>query len=393
MKASRLKASCILLFLFLGLGFVLPGCKKETPPAEEPNAPATTLPDKPETAEPNAPAKSTPDQPETAEPNAVAAPAEGAAAKEKEFLSDPDVATCELEKTTISSLGLSKNSWPSFVRRMERANKQDLKQAEITVANREFKILLGERPEREFFLLDVEEDFGPYWWGSWSLHSHHKIGDEFFEFMLVEDGAKIAGRPYRGEFGTIKVGKGGRDLEKVEFNGSVHQTASVAAPIGIIEQHWTGAVPECRIPVGDYTAYLMKVTYDNLAIEISNNYHTNAKGRSGGKEIVYGMEVCKDKPYVLDFSNKPMVVFDQPPQSKTSFSRGQEINVAAVMIDPKLDIMIRGLDDTSVKVDKEYKDSSGKVIHTAKVSKSLDPKLVIARADGQIVAEGVMPFG
>ncbi len=86
------------------------------------------------------------------------------------------------------------------------------------------------------------------------------------------------------------------------------------------------------------------------------------------------MQVRADKPYVLDFSNEPMVVFDQPPMSQTSFSRGQEIKFAAVLIDPKLDIMIRGLDDTSVR-------------------KSLDPNVVITQADGKIVAEGVMPFG
>jgi hypothetical protein len=63
------------------------------------------------------------------------------------------------------------------------------------------------------------------------------------------------------------------------------------------------------------------------------------------------------------------------------------------MIDPKLDIMIRRLDDRSVMVDKEYKDPSGKVLHTAKRPKSLDPKVVIARANGEVVAEGVMPFG
>lgn len=88
-----------------------------------------------------------------------------------------------------------------------------------------------------------------------------------------------------------------------------------------------------------------------------------------------------------------MVVFDQPPMSKTTFSRGDEIEFAAVLVDPNLDIMIRGLDDTSVKVDREYKDSDGKVTRTVKVNKSLDPNVVIARADGEIVAEGVMPFG
>lgn len=362
MKASRIKASCILLPFILVLGFVLPGCKKETPPPQQPSATPTST------------------QEQTA--------------KEKEFLSDPDVVTCELEKTTISKLNLPKNNWPSFFHRMERENKEDVKQGQITLANRPFKIILGDRPEREFFLFDVNKKSGPYWWGSWSLHSYHKIDDEFFEFMLVEQGNKIAARPYKGQLGIIQVGKGGRDLEKVEFNGSVHQAGYVSAPIGTIKDYWTGPVAECEIPVGDYTAYIIAVTYDNLSISISNNYHTNAQGQPRDKkETVYGMQVHKDKPYVLDFSNEPMVVFDQPPQSKTSFSRGQEIEFAAVLIVPKLDIMIRGLDDTSVKVDREYKDPDGKVIRTMKVNKSLDPKVVIARAEGEVIAEGVMSFG
>ncbi|UCF17533.1 MAG: hypothetical protein JSW59_08730, partial [Phycisphaerales bacterium] len=297
------------------------------------------------------------------------------AAKEREFLSDPETIVCELEETTISELNLPRGHMASFVHRMKRENRKVLKQGRITLANRPLKILLGERPERDFYLYDTDTGKGPYWWGSWSLHSYHKIDGKYFEFMLVEDGSKIAGRPYKGELGTIKVGKGGRDLAKAEFSGSVNQAGQVAAPVGTIKESWPSPVAECEIPVGDYTARIMTVAYDNLAIRISNNYHTNAKGESRGKEVVYGMHVRKDKPYVLDFTNKPMVVFDQPPMSKTSFSRGEQIKFASVMIDPKLDIMIRGLDDTSVKVDKEYKDSSGKVIHTAKRPKSLDPKV------------------
>jgi len=361
MKASRAKASCIALFAILGLGFILPGCKKEAPPPQEPGAPPV----------------STQDQ----------------AVKEKEFLSDPDVVTCAFETTTISQLDLPKDRLPSFVRRMEQQSKEEVKQGAITLAGRPFKVFLGERPEREFYLFDVEKKFGPYWWGSWSLNSYHKIDDTFYEFMVVDAGAKIAARPYKGELGVIKVGKGGRELEKVEFNGSVHQSGGVSAPIGTIKEYWTGPVPECEIPVGDYTSHIMAVTYDNLTMEISNNYHTNAQGVQNGGDIVYGMKVRKDKPCVIDFSNEPMVVFDQPPASQTSFSRGAEIQFAAVLIDPKLDIMIRGLNDTSVKVDREYKDRDGKVIHTAKVDKPLDPKVVITRADGEIIAEGVMPFG
>jgi len=115
---------------------------------------------------------------------------------------------------------------PSFVRRMERDNREDVKQAQLTLTGRSFKVVLGDRPEREFFLYDVEKEFGPYWWGSWSLHSYHKIDDEFFEFMLVEDGAKIAARQYKGDIGIIKVGKGGREIQTV---GPLHGERGVLA--------------------------------------------------------------------------------------------------------------------------------------------------------------------
>jgi hypothetical protein len=319
---------------------------------------------------------------------AAAAPPEDRTARVKEFFSDPNVTTCALTTTGISQLDLPNNQLPSFVRRLQQENKTDVKQGQLMLANRPFRILLGEKPERDFYLFDVEKRLGPYWWGSWSLHSYHKIDDKFYEFVLLDDGIRVAARPYRGPLGTIQVGKGGRELEKIAFNGSVHSKGSVAAPIGTIEQYWTGEVVECKIPVGDYTPYLMKVTYDNLAIEISNNYHTDAQGRARGREPVYGLQVRQDKPYVLDFSNDPVVVFDQPPKTATGFSRGTEIKFAAVLLDPKLDIMIRGLDDTSVQVEEETSDGQ-----KFKRPKSLDPQVVITRADGEIVAQGVMPFG
>ena len=71
---------------------------------------------------------------------------------------------------------------------------------------------------------------------------------------------------------------------------------------------------------------------------------------------------------------------------------GSEIKFAAVLIDPNMDMMIRGLDDTAVMVKKEYKDSEGNISSVTEV-KSLDPNVVITRADGEVVAKGVMPFG
>jgi len=359
MKATCLKVNFILLSLIPTLCFVLAGCKRAAPTRRT----AT---------------KSAQEQ----------------AAREKEFLSDPDMVSCKLEKTTISKLDLEKNRRPSFVRRMERDNREDVKEGEITLAGRRFKILLGERPEREFYLHDVEKEFGPYWWGSWSLYSYHKIDNRYYQFANVKGDTKLSARPYKGELGVFRAGKGNRQLEKAEFKGSLKQAGSVAVPVGTINERSPDAVSECKVPAGDYTPYLLYVTYDNLNISVSNNYHTNAQGQSSSeKQTVYGITIRKDQPYVLDFSSKPAVVFDRPGKDKTMFKRGDEIRIAAVLVDPKLDIMIRRLYDTSVKIDREYKDPNGKVIDTFKVNKSLDPNVVITRADGEIVAEGIMPFG
>ena len=313
--------------------------------------------------------------------------------REEEFLKSPDVAICELKKTTISTMDFPRSGRPSFIHRMKSNNEEDLKYGSISFANREFKILLGKEPKRQFCLYDVKEGYAHYWWGSWNLHSKHKIAGRYYEFMPYKNGTKLAVRPYNGELGVIRIGKGARKLDKAEFKGSLRGEQGSDVPVGIIEKHWPKPVTECTIPVGDYTAYTLAVTYDNLKIDISDNYHINAQGQSRKeKKTVYGFTIRKDRPYVLDFSTTPVVVFDEPKPDKTRFKAGEEIKFAALLLDPKLDIMIRGLDDTSVKVEKEAKFADGST-NKYEGSKSLAPKIVISRANGEIVAEGTMPFG
>ncbi len=64
--------------------------------------------------------------------------------------------------------------------------------------------------------------------------------------------------------------------------------------------------------------------------------------------------------------------------------------VKAVLIDPVLDIMIRGLDDTTRKHRETGPDGQPRSYET---NVSLDPNVVITRANGEKVAQGVMPFG
>jgi hypothetical protein len=350
-KVSFFKAGFILLLVILALGFTLIGRKKETPPSHV------------------------------------------LTAKEKEFLSAPDVVTCKLEKIKISKIDIPKSMASHIIDHMERHNRRYVKQAQITLANRPFMIILGFFPEREFYVYDNEKKFMfDNSSTSYNLHSYHNIDDKFYEFMLIEGDTKIAARPYQGPLGTIKLGKGGRQLEKVGFMGSLFMKGGISAPIETMQTmqgKWPGPVEQCRIPVGDYTLGMfpwLHVTYDNLYFSISN--YSNARRRYSEQNIIYPIQIRQDKPYVLDFSIEPKIIFSHPSMRKTTFSRGDVIEFTTILIDPKLDITIETLYDTSIKVNKQYKDRDG-MVHTFKVNKSLDPNIVIARADGEVIFEDV----
>jgi len=60
-----------------------------------------------------------------------------------------------------------------------------------------------------------------------------------------------------------------------------------------------------------------------------------------------------------------------------------------VLIDPKLDYMIRHVNDTAQK---QTKDENGHDLGYTR-NLSLDPHVIITRTNGEKVAEGVMPFG
>lgn len=350
MKVYFLKAGFVLLLVILALGFILIGHKKEPSPSHV------------------------------------------LTAKEKEFLSAPDAVACKLDKIKISKIDIPKKMASHIIDHMERHNRRHVKQGQIILANRPFKIILGFFPEREFYVYDINKGFMfDNSSTSYNLYSYHKIDDELFEFMLIEEGTKIAARPYNGPLGTIKLGKGGRQLEKIGFRGLLFNNSGNSVPIETMQGNWPGPVEQCRIPVSDYTLGMLSgnlhVTYDNLYIRISN--YSNAREPYIGQDTIYPIQIRQDKPYVLDFSNEPMVIFNRPSMSKATFSRGEVIVFDTKLIDPKLNIMIRRLEDTSVKEDVVIKDGTGKVVRIVKINKSIYPSVVITRADGEVIVEDV----
>ena len=134
------------------------------------------------------------------------------------------------------------------------------------------------------------------------------------------------------------------------------------------------------------------IEFGHLRLGISQNYHLDGKPRGAdGSNWVYGIKIRKQEPFVWDFSNPPDVMFASPAKDQT-FHRGDSIDVKAVLIDPKLGIMIRDLVDSTRK-EKKSLDVGGGRTESYETNVSLDPTVTITNAAGKQVAEGLMPFG
>ena len=251
-----------------------------------------------------------------------------------------------------------------------------------------------DQTSRAFYLIPkISTQDYPRWLGANQLRAMHKIGGTYYRFSATPAGDKLFVRPYDGDFGTFEVGAGGRDMyPEMTVQGSLCSEDMVVAVGGELEQGRLKSAKSCRLPVGDYLPWSLKITFGLLRIEVSKNYHSDGKPRNrSGSSLFYGIKIRKDKPFVLDFSNKPEMMFVSPAKGHR-VKLGGQLRVEADLIDPKLDIIIRRLEDTTRKQKKEYVTSNGQK-RTSKQLMSLEPKALITRANSEKVAEGVMPFG
>ena len=219
------------------------------------------------------------------------------------------------------------------------------------------------------------------WWGGDRLMAAHKVHGRFYTFSASPTGEELTVLPYQGDLGTFEIGPGERVITNLSVTGSL-EAKELAVPVGgeFGESALAAPARRCQIPAGDYSPNYISVEFGHLRLAISYNYHSEGKPRDrSGRARVYGLAVSKDQPCVLDFSNKPDVMFASPSRDQR-FKLGDAVEVKAVLVDPKLDFMIRGLGDaTKTETNGRYR--------------SLDPKVFITRANGEKVAEGVMPFG
>lgn len=256
------------------------------------------------------------------------------------------------------------------------------RQGRITIAGRKFDACMGlgprltggfDHPSTILYLLDArnQSPLTSTWAGIEQLMLMRKVGERLYRLSSTPQGDRLFVTPYDGPLGTLEIGAGDRSIEKISAQGGL-QSEQIAVPFTC-----DSGKPSCRLPVGDYLPGYTTITYGDLHISLSQNYHSDGKPRDmEDRTWVYGIEIREDKPFVLDFSNEPKVIFALPAKDHR-IRRGEELSVEAVLTDPELDVMIRRLSD----------------LKSGNLNTSLDPKVTITRADGQVVAEGTMPFG
>ena len=230
--------------------------------------------------------------------------------------------------------------------------------------------------------------------GTEQLNAMRFLGDKYYRFSCTPTGDKLFVQPYTGPLGVLEPGTGNREIKGLQMMG-VLCTKEFVVGIGypLDEKGPPQAATRYKIPVGDYYPLRFVSVYPGkLRFTFSNGYYGDGASqmRMAGNPAC-GIKIREDKPFMLDFSNKPVVSFARPGKNDRLFLGG-EVRVEAVLLDPVLGIMIRGLADLTRTEKRPYRTPFVQK-PTYDWAPSLDPKVTITRANGAIVAEGVIPFG
>jgi hypothetical protein len=225
------------------------------------------------------------------------------------------------------------------------------------------------------------------------LTTMRRSGDQLYTIATTPLGDKLTVALYRGPLGVFKIGPGNRKLKEIGFQGSFRSKSISLKAAEISVPANNGKTTECKLPVGDYLPWHLRIDYGRLQIAISDNYYAEGQPDETEQDQRYAIPIREDKPFVLDFSNKPAVLFASPATDRP-FMPGETIGVKALLIDPKLDIMIIRLDDTSRRKKETIGYGQGKNVRetTYETPRSLAPLVTITNSAGKKVAEGVMPF-
>ncbi len=221
------------------------------------------------------------------------------------------------------------------------------------------------------------------------------IWDEgsFFEFSASPDGDRLTISPYDGETGVLEIDSGGQqNLEKLGISGTLRTGITVlqfGKPSYLVK---ADRLRQHMIPVGDYIPVSLTADIGTKIVSLSQNYYSMEEPYAQLPQPPSGsVTIRKDKPYVLRCSGKRVVLSTAPAKDQV-FRPGDTVRLGARMIDSRMNLLIRGLNDATQKTSERTFRISGQSI-TVPTYASFAPTVTITDPAGEQVAEGTMPFG
>jgi hypothetical protein len=182
----------------------------------------------------------------------------------------------------------------------------------------------------------------PSFYAQPSLACMHLIGDRYWQFSATPAGDRLTVKPCPKPLGTIEIGPGGRRLQGLTFRGALRsRDGLVVLDQWLPKGGWEPARSR-QIPEGDYQPYVVTIQYGALRVWIVPNVVRDGTGDQVFRSDTYGIQIRKDRPFVLDFSGKPEVLFASPGPS-ARVKRGQTLKVQAWLVDPRLGVLIEDL--------------------------------------------------
>jgi len=226
------------------------------------------------------------------------------------------------------------------------------------------------------------------------LGAMRNVDGVLYELSATPSGDELRVAPYRGEYGIFEVAPANKEVKQSGVLGVLmgkERSVMFGAP-AITYPYPEPKVAQHKLPVGDYSPMMLQARVGKVDVSLRQNYYSAQTPEGRAKPPAPSIQIRKDKPLVLDFAQRPKVVFIGPPADK-SVRTGDTVLVRALLIEPTLDLIIGGLEDRSRKVGELRTMGPDGNPMTLPRFATLDPDIVITDSAGKEVAKGKMPFG
>ncbi len=223
------------------------------------------------------------------------------------------------------------------------------------------------------------------------LGGMRSLGSQWCQFSCSPTGDQLFIYPYQGPLGVLQLGAGGRHAKRLEMFGELC-TAQGRLTLGhTLENGLMQGVDRYEIPVGDYSSGFLMVRLGDAMFSLSPDSYDQEGRRIASERVTRKIRIREKKPFMLDFSDKPRVVFIRPAEG-SRFTAGDQVRFEAVIVDSSLGMVIAGVSDMTQSETKIVTMADGRK-RMMESGPQLQPKVVIQRTNGEIVAEGDMPLG